>query len=763
MTAFFLRHRAMVAAFWIAVVMASVAAVGARFWRHQPIVDNSVGVWFLADDPDLRGYQAHNGAFREREWSLLLLETRDIWDTAFLVDLASLTAELEALSHVHKVVSLSNVRDSRTDADSALEYLPLWSRDLPAAERADTLHARVAHLPLLEGSLIRKGDSRHTGILLLSDNFLHDPTPYRMHLVDSVLAAVARHPALGTAHFAGTTVVNAELNRSAGRDAVKFYLLVTALLVVVGYAALRTVRDLGVVLAIVTISVAVPMGVLAALGQPYNMVTIMLPPILVSLSVCDVVHVINAFHIQRRVLSAAQALDKAVARLLVSCIWTTVVTVIGFASLVPSSVLPIRQLGWTASLGLVLALLSTLSLGPVLLERFWNAPERAERKGGWKAGQYATWLYPKLFGPLRPVWIGIALLGLIPLFGLSKLEVDTDYTKFFSADAPLSKAYQAIERAGWGQSLISVDIRSPNADSMSSPKWRDGIRRFESALQALPDVRKTLSQDQILQRVDAAWNQGFDSARYAGYSADKIGNLRLLAELSGNDDLDDFRDSSGTREQILALTPYMSSKALTGFRVRVDSLARALLPASAQASLEGTAVLWANMDRQISRTQVSSFLALALVFLVLLPLLFRSVALGIIGVLINGFPLCMTFGLMGLLGVKINLATALIGGVSIGSTVDSTIFFINRFRSARAEGASWNDAVRSAVLDVGDGILVTSVLLAGGFFCMASSSFLPTAHFGIFTTFTVVTAVFLDIVIDPIVVTALGRFRKDKS
>lgn len=764
MTRFFLRHGAAVVVFWLVLVVVSIAAVGSRFARELPIVDNSVGVWFLADDPDLRGYQEHNHAFKEREWSLILLEAADIWDTTFLADLDALTRELQRLDHVHKVVSLTNARDSRTDSDSALEYVPLWSADLPAAARADSLRSRAGNLPALEGALIRSGDRTHTGILLLSDNFLHDPTPYRMHLVDSVRAAAGRHGAVRTAHFAGTTVVNAELNRSAGRDAIRFYLLVTLLLTVVGYVVLRSLRDLSLVLSIVTISVGIPMGLLAALGQPYNMVTIMLPPILVSLSVCDVVHVVNAFHIRRRTMSAADAIDAAIRRLLVSCIWTTVVTVIGFVSLVPSTVLPIRQLGWAASLGLVFALLSTLSLAPVFLERFWRAPVGAEKKSsGWKAGQYAAWLLPRLFGRLRPVWIAIAVLGLVPLFGLSRLEVDTDYTRFFTPDAPLSRAYAAIDKAGWGQSLVSVDIAATSPDSMLDPRWRDGIRRFEAALAELPDVRKTLSQDQILRRVDDAWSGGSDSARFAGYAPDKVGNLRLLAELSGNDDLEDFQAEGGTRQQILALTPYMGSTRLTDFRAKVDSLGKAFLPASARVSLEGTTVLWANMDRQISRTQVSSFLALALVFLVLLPLLFRSFTLGIIGVLINGIPLCMTFGLMGLLDVKINLATALIGGVSIGSTVDSTIFFINRFRSALAEGAAWNEAVRIAVLDVGDGILVTSVLLAGGFFCMASSSFLPTAHFGLFTTFTVVTAAFLDIVIDPLIIAYLGRFRKDRT
>ena len=120
-------------------------------------------------------------------------------------------------------------------------------------------------------------------------------------------------------------------------------------------------------------------------------------------------------------------------------------------------------------------------------------------------------------------------------------------------------------------------------------------------------------------------------------------------------------------------------------------------------------------------------IVLAAVFVILLPMLFRSIRLGLLGILINGLPLAMTFGLMGLLGSRLNMATALIGGVAIGSTVDSTLFFINRFQAELALGRTHADAIEAAVRGVGDGIVITTGILAGGFLCMTVSSFKPTA------------------------------------
>jgi predicted RND superfamily exporter protein len=250
--------------------------------------------------------------------------------------------------------------------------------------------------------------------------------------------------------------------------------------------------------------------------------------------------------------------------------------------------------------------------------------------------------------------------------------------------------------------------------------------------------------------LDEALNGAAVTPRWLDDGDESVAGLRSMARTAGLTELDDYATSDGQRQRILLLTDYLSSSELHTLRSSVAAIAASELPLDARASLQGTTVLWSNMDGEIGHTQVRSILMLALVFVVLLPILFRSIRLGLLGIVINGLPLAMTFGLMGLLGIRLNMATALIGGVAIGSTVDSTLFFINRFQAELARGCTWPAAIEAAVRGVGDGILITTAILAGGFLCMTVSSFRPTADFGVFTCFTIVTGAFLDIVIDPI-------------
>ena len=755
-----LRYPRPMVAGWLILCLLAAGVLVADLAGPHTVIDNSVGVWFLGDDPNLAEYESNNAAFGNREWSILLLETASVADPAFLRDLAQLSADLEAVPHIRRVLSLANIR-ALTMAPGRVPTLQCLL-DPAAADPAAALRVGLTRLPSMQHLLLPQGWGTHTAVLVQSDNFLHDLKPYRLELVDAVHRLVSARASVRSHAFAGTTVINAELNRSARRDALRFYVLVTAMVLLFGWLALRDLRDLSIVLAVLVVAVLVPMGGIALFGIPFNMVTILLPLILVSLSVCDVIHVVNAFHGQRRERSAEDAARAAVCSLWTPCLWTTIVTVVGMLSLALSSVAPIRQMGLATSAGLALAWACTMTMVPALLVLFWRQPRPANAR--WVPGKYGARLLPLLRGRWRWAWLVLAGVMVLPIAGLHRLRIDTDYTRFFSPDTPVSRAYAELAEAGIAQSVVEIVVTAPQAGGLlDQSAYRRGLSELESRAAKLRRVRNTLSDGQLLQGVDQALNGPAGVWRWLAYPDASVAQLRVAARNAGITELDDYSTPDGQRRRILLLTDYLSSSELHSLRDSVSTIAHQVLPNDARTSLQGTTVLWANMDGEIGRTQVRSILMLAAVFVLLLPILFGSVRLGLLGILINGLPLAMTFGLMGLVGSRLNMATALIGGVAIGSTVDSTLFFINRFQAELAMGRTWTDAIEAAVRGVGDGILITTGILAGGFLCMTVSSFKPTADFGIFTCFTIVTGAFLDIVIDPILLGFMAPRGEPKS
>jgi len=148
-----LRHKTSLLAIWIGVIVFSFVAIGWHLRGNHPLIDNSVGIWFMDDDPELLTYDKFQQDFGEKEWSVLLLHTRSIYDAGFLRDLAAITDRLAHVEHVTKVLSLANIRDSRSDGDGVIEYTRIYPASDPSAVLTSAeLEAFKARLQISRGT-----------------------------------------------------------------------------------------------------------------------------------------------------------------------------------------------------------------------------------------------------------------------------------------------------------------------------------------------------------------------------------------------------------------------------------------------------------------------------------------------------------------------------------------------------------------------------------------------------------------------------------
>jgi hypothetical protein len=322
----------------------------------------------------------------------------------------------------------------------------------------------------------------------------------------------------------------------------------------------------------------------------------------------------------------------------------------------------------------------------------------------------------------------------------------------------VTKAYDDIRAAGFAQNPVNVVIEYPQGSRFSDERNFRPVLEFEQQLQQLPQIIKVISANEMLREIDKAFNTKQTSdVQFSRYSAAQIDQLLFLAELSGNDDLDDLLLKDKTKTQMLALTRYMSSKELDRFRAQVTALATRYLPRDIEVYITGTTVLWANMDEQVSYTQLYSLGWGSVFLLVLLIASFRSFRLVIVASLVNALPLAITLGMMGFLDIKINMATALIGGITLGVVVDDTIHLFTRIKYFLNQGLDMVQSIEKAIAHAGKSIVNTTLIIAGGFACLASSSFLPSAQFGVFVTIAISIAMFLDLYLGPLLLKILYR------
>jgi len=133
--------------------------------------------------------------------------------------------------------------------------------------------------------------------------------------------------------------------------------------------------------------------------------------------------------------------------------------------------------------------------------------------------------------------------------------------------------------------------------------------------------------------------------------------------------------------------------------------------------------------------------------------LLRSVKLGLLGMIPNLLPVVLTLGLMGLVGINLDVGTVMIASISLGLVVDDSIHLLNRVQQGMAAaGGDVDRSLRAAIRSVGRPILVTSLVLAMGFWTLLFASFRPNIFFGLLSGVTIATALVADLVLLPAVI-----------
>jgi predicted RND superfamily exporter protein len=141
----------------------------------------------------------------------------------------------------------------------------------------------------------------------------------------------------------------------------------------------------------------------------------------------------------------------------------------------------------------------------------------------------------------------------------------------------------------------------------------------------------------------------------------------------------------------------------------------------------------------------------------------RSIGIGAVSVVTNVVPAMITFGLWAIFVGQIGLAAAVIGAASLGIVVDDSVHFLTKYlRGRREKNLTKEDAIRYAFAEVGEAIVITSIIVGAGFAMISLSTFQVNAQLGLLTAITVIVAMFFDFLILPAIL-LLGAERKDPT
>lgn len=688
---------------------------------------------FLRRSDAYRVYQAFRTAFGSDETVLVALHDpkQSILQPDGLAAIRALTQALTEFQHVASVLSLTTAQDV-----SRLRMTPfgiaapnLIAGDSLSPEQIDAIGANN----LIIGTLL--SSDLHTAGLLVhpTDTALAPDT--LAGWTAALRELVTRHAIRGRhTYIAGTPIERHDIASYLQRDQQLTAPIVFVILLGITYGLYRQLRLALIPLTCVLLALSWTLAVVGFSGSQLNLITSLLSPVIMVVSVSAAIHLINAFlTAQAADMPHIEAVTHALHQVGMACWLTAFTTMLGFLSLLVSPVPAVREFATFAGIGVGLSFVITITVVPLALLKYGHVPPQQQR---YLVMHHIEHALIRCFHWVAAHRLTICCVTLVIvavfLAGIPRLTEGTDIVRALKRTAPLRLSTEFIDHHLTGVNSLELMLTLP--ETGAHPSFIRQTLAFST----------WLHQQSGVTTIHSPWEV------FRGIPADYLANdeqLRVLATLLPLSlPLEHWLNADANALRISVRVKAMASDRLLTL---ARDIARHAEQTALDVKLSGANYLLALMSRTLVLTQIRSLLVAVILILSCIALTLRSGKLGLIAAIPNLLPLLILFGLMGWCGVMLSTATTMIASVALGLIVDDTIHLLYGYRQATQIGLTPAPALQHAIRHAGPALVITTFILTLGFWAGLIGSFKPTVSFAFLTGLTMIIALIADLLILP--------------
>jgi len=518
--------------------------------------------------------------------------------------------------------------------------------------------------------------------------------------------------------------------------------IIMGLLLLLLYLSFRTARGVFLPIIVVVMAEVWTLGTMAALGYPIYTITTMLPILILAIGIADAVHFLS----RERLLAHHQAYAHRKERMVevMHELWkpmlmTTVTTGAGFLSMQASELPPIQDFGLFASLGIIYALLITMLLLPAALMVLPEKPHHAERTPLFSS--YVRWLDGAVLAYPKHIMAFFAILLVVAIVGATKLDVNASLVGQFKPNDPLRQADQILNEKFSGTTSLDVMIDTGRENGLLEPLFLQHLADLQLEIEKSPVVGDSSSITEFLQLMnkalhadDPAWNRVPDSSNMAA-------QYLLLYSFSGApDDFETFMTGDYRQAHIRINMKTDETKSVAMLLDQLKGKTDLWFPESDGYKVEwaGTAFTLSRMSDMIISGQIASLAVSIVAIFLLCWWMFGRLLIAAIAMIPVSLAVTVNYGMMGHMGIPLDIATALTGAMALGIGVDFAIHYLHRYHEESKLDRSYEDSVINTNRSVGHAILFNSFVVVGGFLVLLSAALYPQMKLGALIAATIV-------------------------
>ncbi len=724
-------------------------------------IDPSMETLFVKNAPEYLYYKEYRDRYGSDQMVAVAMETYNLFTQQNLRLLGKITADLERLPVVERVISLSNAMDIRPKLIGVKTELALTGV-LEGEKPLDEIKREI-----LSNELFVKNLVSENGKIAMILVYLKPPTSLQKgettgNFIEDLRDYLKKRRRPGVKFYAaGSPVEQHDFVKLIRKDQFTFVPLIALLLIVTTFIIYRSVACVVLSMSVVGVTLIWTIGSIVITGQSLNLMTSLLGPVIMIITVAETIHFMSLFmEIRPHHTSMRLAVVLTMENLAVPTFLTHFTTVLGFLSLAVNPIPAIQSFGLFAGLGTAYSYIVSIVLTPILLPIL---PRRDARKAYDEQSHFFNRVMITFLEQLdfRLKWLVILLTlvgSVLAVFGVQRLEVDSNIVGQMKDDMPLAIATRFIDRNVTGVYSLGFVFRRRDGGNFMDPRYLRKIDRFKTFLESKPEIAKVNSLTTVLKKINQAKEEGKAEAYVVTDDEDLL--KRYFKGIAESQDPEVWKLISPDFRE-LRLDARMHAVGTTEGAIMEDEarlyLARYMTD-DFEYQLTGNVVLLGRMAKGLVEQQTQSFGFAFLSILIVIVVFFRSVKMGLLASIPNLFPILWVYGFMGFVGIELSTATAMVSSIVLGMVVDASIHFLHRFRYEYEHRHHYIQSLHHTYRHGGEAIFVSTSILMAGFATSIFASFRPTIYFGVLTSLTIFAAAVCTLIVLPVCLLLIKPF-----
>tara|TARA_B100000795_G_scaffold173731_1_gene131042 strand:+ start:1554 stop:4043 length:2490 start_codon:yes stop_codon:yes gene_type:complete len=778
------------------VIAILLLLVGFFGWQTQNFrLDASADSLLLEDDPDLEFSREMNVRYGSSEAVTVAYTPKgDLFSREELNKLGALSEELLAIGRIESVDSILNVPifEDTPLIEISEDYLTLADQDI------DLVAAReeVTSSPVFRNAVISP-DGQTAGMLVsfAMDETARDLIGRRTELrnkgrseelsadetselakveadyaVHSVLAGNRQHEIISAVretleryrggaqiYLGGAPMIADDLVTFVQADLSSFSFAVVLLIIFALGLIFRKVRWVVLPLACCAVAGVIMVGMLGLMDWRVTVVSSNFISLLLIITISLTVHLTVRYRelrATRHYSDHDKLLRHSVLSMFRPCLYTALTTAVAFGSLVVSGILPIITFGWMMMMGVATALIVVFTLFPAILSIIKRDESEISPSLRLNLTSALADVTAKLDNKILYIYLGVVIISGI---GLSQIRVENSFIDYFRESTEIYQGMSLFDEKLGGTLSFDVIVNLPAAEDDFGGGFDDGFGDTENGNDdaywfTAPKMEQVKAIHQYL-------DNDLQTGKVLSFGA----VIELAEKLNGDQPIDGLlwailynRIPETLKNTVL--NPFISIDAnQIRFNVRVpesaENLNRNELLQRIEAGIEsdfgfadedvqltGILVMYNNVLQSLFQSQILTLGVVMLAIMLMFLVLFRSFMVALICIIPNAIAAAFVLGIMGWVGIPLDIMTITIASISVGIGVDNTIHYMHRFKREFPRIGNYRETMYFCHNSIGRAMYFTSMTIVAGFSILALSNFIPTIVFGLLTSLAMLVA-----------------------